>query len=99
MAGLLRNTEFMLEITAVTTSMSLFANIGKANTLAAKLMQANTDPTADPISRKDKTCSQSGSWPYGKNTCTIMPALAHNRKTISKISVKTAELDNGRRMA
>src|SRR5690554_8150906 len=98
MAGLLRNTEFMLEITAVTTSMSLFANIGKANTLAAKLLQANTDPTADPISRKDKTCSQSGPWQYGKNTCTTIPALAHNKKTISKKMVKPQKWENVRGM-
>ena len=51
-AGLFLKTALMLEITAVMTSTSRLAIIGRENTLAAKLTPANTEPTAVPMSRK-----------------------------------------------
>ena len=51
-AGLLRKVPLTLDITAVMTSISRLASIGREKTLAAKLTLANIDPTAEPMRRK-----------------------------------------------
>ena len=60
MAGLFRNTALMLETTAVMTSTSRLASMGKEVATAAKVIAAKTAPTAEPMARKVVISASSG---------------------------------------
>ena len=94
-----RNTALILETTAVTGSTSRLAMKGKEKTLAEKVKAANIDPTREPTPRKTIRSASSALPLDGKNTCTMLPALAQSRKITSSMIAKTSALEKGFRAA
>ncbi len=88
MVILLRITAWMLDTQAVTMSTSRSAIIGSEKAAVANVIAANTEPTAEPISRNSRR-----PWRLlastGKKALTIIPARDQTSKITSCASANT----------
>ena len=94
--GLLRSTALMLDTQAVTMSTSRSAIIGSDTAAAAKVSAANTEPTAEPISR-NSTRSPRSPGCTGRKALTIMPARDHSSRITSCARANTPACPTTRR--